>query len=183
MILGVLADTHIPDRLPRVPVRAMEALRDRAVEAILHAGDICRPGVLAELSAIAPVIAVRGNRDLLWPANWRLPNQRVAEFGGVKIGLVHGQPGIVAYLKAKLSANARFDRPEEIERRLARRFTPRLGVLVYGHSHLPRVEREGGVLFVNPGSLAPESHTSLGATLAFLKVADGAADAEIVSIG
>ena len=82
----------------RLPGRAVELLYHRSVDAILHAGDICRPNVLNELSVIAPVFAVRGNRDLLWPGNWKLPTRRVVEFGGLWIGIVHGQPGLGAYL-------------------------------------------------------------------------------------
>ena len=183
MIIGVLADTHIPDQLARLPVQAVEILRDRSVSAILHAGDICRPGVLRELSKIAPVVAVRGNRDLLWPGNWKLPARRVVEFGGVRIGLVHGHPGFGAYLRGKLAAKEWFDRPERIEQRLARCFAPPVSVIVYGHSHIPRVARYDGILMLNPGSLAPTHFTDLGATLAFLTVVNGSAEAEIVSIG
>jgi putative phosphoesterase len=183
MIIGVLADTHVPEQLARIPAQAMEVLRDRSVSTILHAGDICHPSVLRELSEIAPVVAVRGNRDLLWPGNWKLPYLRVVEFEGMRVGLIHGHPGLGAYLRGKLALKQRFDHPQSIEQRLARRFAPPVSVIVYGHSHIPRVERVGGVLMLNPGSLAPAHFTNLGATLALLKIEGGAADAEIVSVG
>ena len=44
----------------------------KGVDAILHAGDISRPRVLAQLAEIAPVHAVAGNRDwgLGLPLGW-----------------------------------------------------------------------------------------------------------------
>lgn len=180
MIVAALSDTHIPDRLRRLPERAMEVLGEHSVEAILHAGDICRPSVLRELSRIAPVIAVRGNRDILWPGNWKLPNRRVVKFEGVRIGLAHGHPGPWTYVLRKLTPGQRT--PEATERRVARRFPHDISVIVYGHSHIPRVARLDGVLMVNPGSLAPEHYTHLGATLALLKITEGNVEAEIMSV-
>jgi putative phosphoesterase len=180
MIVAALSDTHIPDRIRRLPERAMEVLGDSSVEAILHAGDICRPGVLHELSRIAPVVAVRGNRDILWPGNWRLPARRVVEFGETRIGLTHGHPGLGAYILRRLMPGHRT--PEATERRVARRFPHDVSAIVYGHSHIPRVTRLDGILMVNPGSLAPEHYTDLGATLALLKITEGSVEAEIMSV-
>ena len=54
--IGLISDTH--DVL-RPQARAALA----GVAHILHAGDICESHVLADLAAIAPVTAVRGNND------------------------------------------------------------------------------------------------------------------------
>jgi putative phosphoesterase len=62
--LGVLADTHIPDRVPTLNPRVIQVFRQAQVSAILHAGDVSVPQVLAELEKIAQVYAVRGNRDI-----------------------------------------------------------------------------------------------------------------------
>jgi putative phosphoesterase len=182
MNIGVLADTHIPDQLPWLPVRAMEIFRERSCGAILHAGDICRVRVLHELSEIAPVFAVRGNRDLLWPGNWRLPSQRVVELEAVRIGLVHGQPGLKAYIKGKISADAAFEQPGTTEERLLRLFDPPVSLIVYGHTHVSRVARRSGVLMVNPGSLAPPYFSDRGATLAVVTISKSSVEAEIISI-
>ena len=42
-------------------------------------------------------------------------------------------------------------------------------VVISGHSHRPRVERRGGVLYVNPGSVGPRRF-SLPVAMAILKV-------------
>lgn len=54
--VGVISDTH--DLLRS---SAKEFLKGS--DLIIHGGDICKESVLAELAAIAPVTAVRGNND------------------------------------------------------------------------------------------------------------------------
>jgi hypothetical protein len=94
--LGVLADTHIPDRRAELDPRILPMLRERRVHRILHAGDVSAPEVLAELEAVAPVQAVRGNRDWLWLRS--LPDRRVIKIGDVTIGMAHGHGGWLSYL-------------------------------------------------------------------------------------
>ena len=52
--IGVISDTH-----GLVRPEAIVALR--GAELIIHAGDIGKPAVLDALTALAPVVAVRGN--------------------------------------------------------------------------------------------------------------------------
>jgi predicted phosphodiesterase len=54
----------------------------------LHAGDVVTLAVLRELEAFAPVEAVYGNMDEPALAEV-LPERRVVEVGGARIGLVH----------------------------------------------------------------------------------------------
>lgn len=148
-IVGVIADTHVPDRAPCLPQRALQIFRQAGVTAILHAGDICTPAVLTELEAVAPVYAVRGNRD--WFSLRHLPRQRLLEIGGARIGLIHGHGTLRQYLSEK---------PHILLHGLdARRYIPRLlaafpevDVIVFGHLHLPVQERVDGRLIFNPGS-------------------------------
>jgi hypothetical protein len=60
--VGVLADTHIPHRLDRLPGAVSSIFA--GVDLILHAGDLDEADVVAELSRIAPTVAVRGNWHL-----------------------------------------------------------------------------------------------------------------------
>ena len=55
-MVGVISDTH-----GVLDPRAFAALAD--CDVIIHAGDICGPGILEELRILAPVIAVLGNCD------------------------------------------------------------------------------------------------------------------------
>ena len=61
--LGVISDTHIPDRARRLNERVIPVFREAGVSAILHAGDVSTPRVLKQLEEVAPVYATRGNRD------------------------------------------------------------------------------------------------------------------------
>src|SRR5215470_12582980 len=81
-----------------IPPAAFDALA--GVDAILHAGDICVQRVLDALGELAPVYAVRGNRDLAL----RLPLDRELTFDGVRLGLTHGHGGFSRYLGEKLLA-------------------------------------------------------------------------------
>jgi putative phosphoesterase len=90
--------------------------------------------VLDELRALGPPLeAVYGNAD---EADLRaqLPVELVVEVEEARIGLVH-TPGPRAGREARLIA----------------RFRDCEGV-VYGHTHMPQVERHAGVWILNPGS-------------------------------
>lgn len=138
-------------------------LRPEAVEAlrgsgrILHAGDVGDPAILRALSALAPVTAVAGNCDV---APWarELPAETLVEVAGVWIALVHD---LATLSLAPAAAGA--------------------AVVVHGHSHQPRIEERGGVLYVNPGSAGPRRFT-LPVTAARLRLAGGRVEAELVPL-
>jgi putative phosphoesterase len=184
VVLGVVADTHVPDRLARIPSRALEVLADPRADAILHAGDICRPGALAQLEAVARVIAVRGNRDIMWPGNWRLPSTRVIEFDGARIRLTHGQGTVRRYLASKLLYPVRGWPTESARLRGLRQSAVAAAVqaTVYGHTHVARIHWLDGMLFFNPGSLAPDYFTELGPTLGLLRIRQGRVHPEIITV-
>ena len=106
----------------------------RSADLILHGGDIATVAVLEELRTLGPPIeAVYGNADE--PAlRAELPKHRVVEVEQVRIGMVH-VPGPAAGREARLAA----------------RF-PGCDAIVYGHTHLPQLERIEGVWILNPGS-------------------------------
>ena len=56
--VGVIADTHCPEFVDRIPARVFEVFNGVAL--ILHAGDIDGEETLAALRRLAPVEAVRG---------------------------------------------------------------------------------------------------------------------------
>jgi uncharacterized protein len=109
--------------------QAIEALR--GCDLIIHAGDVGAPEVLDALRGVAPTFAVRGNVDTApWAA--RLPvTERVAA-GARSFFVLHE----IAQLGLDPAAAG-------------------LAAVVYGHSHVPAIERRGGVLFLNPGSAGP----------------------------
>lgn len=123
--IGLISDTH---GLLRAEVH--EALA--GVSMILHAGDVCGEMILHELALIAPVQAVYGNCDFV--SDRDLAQERVVEVDGVRIHVSHGH---------------------EVGRPTAEKLVakyPGFDVIVYGHSHIQKVERVGDVLVVNPGA-------------------------------
>ncbi len=150
-VVGLISDTH---GLVRPAVFAALA----GVELILHAGDVGGPDVLAELGAIAPVLAVYGNTDP--PGVPGLEAERVLTVGGVLVHVSHGHE---------------LGRPTP-ERLLAA--YPQ-DVLVYGHTHRQLVVRApDGRLVVNPGAAGPRRF-DLVPCVARLTVAGGRAEVEL----
>ena len=149
-LIGVISDTH--GLLRPQAVKALEG-----VELIIHAGDLGGPEVLARLTAIAPVQAVRGNTD---KGDWArpLPRNRVVEVAGVQLYVLHN------LYELDLNPGA-----------------AGLAAVIYGHSHQPSLEHQEGVLYLNPGSAGPRRF-SLPVTLALLQVAGDSLKVEFIKL-
>ena len=100
-------------------------------ERILHAGDVGNAAVLDGLRAIAPVTAVRGNMDR-GPWTQGLKNIERVEYRGFKILIVHELYDLALQTEA-----------------------PTADIVIYGHSHQPKIEYRKSILFFNPGSAGP----------------------------
>ncbi len=147
--IGVIADTHIPDRARRLNPRVLEIFQEVQVDVIFHAGDVSAPYVLHELEEIAPVHAVRGNRD--WLLLSRLPMTLNLEYAGVSIGLTHGHGGWKNYLADRFYLLSHDYSHEMLLPRLLETF-PHQKVIVFGHGHVPLNSWMNGKLLFNPGS-------------------------------
>jgi uncharacterized protein len=122
----------LPRGARRLPDECVRLLR--GADLILHAGDFVSAAFLEELRALGPPVAgVCGNMDE--PAlKEALPRERVVEAGQMRIGMVH-VPGPAVSREARLAA----------------RF-PDCQAVVYGHTHVPQVERFQHLWILNPGS-------------------------------
>jgi putative phosphoesterase len=149
--LAVVADTHVPDRCRELHPRLIAALREAKVDQIVHAGDISVPRVLRELEAVAPVVAVRGNRD--WFPHPDLPLWRILEHGGKRIGLTHGHGGLWPYVGDKLHLLLRGPRAfDHYAQRAIWALPNDVDAVVFGHNHAPMMREIEGKLVFNPGS-------------------------------
>ena len=147
--IGVLSDTHIPDRIRELDPRIVTAFRQAEVGLILHAGDISTQVVLDQLGEIAPVQAVRGNRD--WMMLRHLPQDAQMEIHGVSLALTHGHGSLTDYLQDRLNYYLHGFRMERYLPRLLSNF-PTSRVIVFGHIHRPYNRLIHGQLVFNPGS-------------------------------
>jgi len=173
--LGVICDSHVPDRMRALPPAALEALA--GVDAILHGGDICVQRVLDALAQVAPVYAVRGNRDLAL----RLPLDRELTFEGVRLGLTHGHGGLRSYAREKLVTAVMGYYHNRFLQQVRGRFGS-VQAIVFGHSHRPVNFMMNGVLMFNPGSLGPEYRKGRGPAVGLLTIENGAIRGEIIRL-
>ena len=88
---------------------------------IWHLGDVCDPGILRTIETFGPPVTVVRGNC---DSNFDWPLIADLKRNGIRFRLVHIPP----------------DRPPE-----------NVDVVLHGHTHVPRNERQGGVLFLNPG--------------------------------
>ncbi len=151
MRIGLISDTH-----GLLRPEALDILRGS--DFIVHAGDIGHPDILAKLSRLAPVTAIRGNIDT---AAWAqsLPATDVLDIGGTTfLYVLHS----IADLDLNPAAAG-------------------FHAVISGHSHKPEITWKDGVLYVNPGS-AGRRRFSLPISLGYLHVENGTLSAELVEI-
>lgn len=153
LTVGVVSDTHIPDRALALPEELLDGLRSLKVDLILHAGDISVSSVIDTLEQIAPVKAVRGNRDFLLMK--KLPLVRRMNLAGNAVLLTHGHGNWFHYLVDKVR-NVKEGYSIHRYRPLLDRLYPNARVVVFGHTHFPENRLIDGKLLFNPGSSTME---------------------------
>jgi len=117
-----------------------------------HVWDLVADSIVTRFPADAPVTAVAGNVDGL-AVRAVLPEQAVVDAAGVRVAVIHGHQVHPDY------------------RRLLARF-PDARVIVHGHTHVPRCDRVGDVLIVNPGA-AGQAQKGHPPCVAILEVVGG----------
>lgn len=149
-IIGVVSDTHIPDRTDQLHPDLLTRLVNAKVGLILHAGDISLPPVIQELEKAAPVQAVQGNRDILSMPD--LPKTIALEINGLRIAMMHGHGTLSQYLADKLQYYIQgYSLPRYQKKVLAT--LPESDVYVFGHTHHAVNQWVGKKLLFNPGSV------------------------------
>lgn len=161
MLIGLISDTHIPDRAREIPEKVLTSFKN--VDLIIHAGDLTTTEVIDELEKIAPVIAVQGNMDRV--AHIDLPKAKVITVEKIKIGIAHGE----VYPRADTQQLLYLARQLDVN------------ILVTGHSHQPKIEQVEDVLLLNPGS--PIVPRLADRTVMLLEINNKNVDVEIIKIG
>ncbi len=195
MLIGLISDTHIETSREVLPAQVRDAFR--GVDLILHAGDVYVPSILGELGRMAPVLAARGDDDTIVETGGdsRVKGRHTLTVEGITLWLVHVKPyNWVINPEKEVQAFKplgedpvirphffRFDRKEEVDTfRPAHEVRP--DVIVFGHTHVAKIENQNGILLVNPGSpTLPHYERKLG-TVALLTINSGKAEARIVQL-
>jgi len=161
MRIGVISDTHIPDKCEHIPEAVLNAFKH--VDMIMHAGDMVNLGAIDELKLVCPkVVAVSGNMDSQTIMK-RFPVKQIFEILGFKIGLMHGYGAPLDLIKV-LKNVFKNEHPD---------------VIIFGHSHKSMNEVIDGILFFNPGSA---TDSSLGCTSYGIIEIDTKINAKIIQI-
>jgi len=131
--LAIVSDTHWHESN-----QDLERLVHRLYGAqfILHAGDVVSPVVVSALETVAPVLAVVGNCCQA-ALRERFPLQRVEEFSGLQVGMLHGHL-------------VNLEDPDAI----VAKFPAETRLCIHGHTHLARNQLCGDVWIFNPGSVS-----------------------------
>lgn len=153
--IGVLADTHIPDRMKALPQGILSKLKEAGVNRIFHAGDASCYRVLQVLEVVAPVTIVQGNRD--WFFGMHSPHHVTLSVNGIRITLAHGHRSMLHYIYDKWVYLLRGYDFERYTQHLPQDY-PDSDVIIFGHTHYQAVHWVDGRLFFNPGAAYPCWH-------------------------
>src|SRR6266581_4807373 len=124
--------------------RLPDSVKQMAKDAheIWHLGDVCAEPILDELHAIGPRVTLVRGNC---DSNFEWPLVVDLVRGGLKFRLQHIPPD---------------QPPDDVD------------VLLHGHTHVPRNERRGKVLFLNPGCVTRPNQGS-PASVAWLQILNG----------
>ena len=132
MLIGVLSDTH--DHMDNTK-KALELFKERGVSLVVHCGDIVAPFCLDLLNKSGlSWEGVLGNNDgeveiLIKKGEGRLSKEpKELELDGKRILVKHFH-----HFVEELAKSGRYH------------------IILYGHTHQPRIEKINGTLVVNPG--------------------------------
>ena len=123
----------------------------KGADEIWHLGDVCAERILDQLRAIGPQVTLVRG-NCDSHFEWPLVVDLVR--GGLKFRLQHVPPA---------------QTPKDVN------------VLLHGHTHVPRNERRGNVLFLNPGCVTRPNRGS-PASVAWLEIVDGKINWRIVPL-
>jgi uncharacterized protein len=123
----------------------------KGADEIWHLGDVCAESILNELRAIGRRVAVVRGNC---DSNFEWPLVLDLVRAGLKFRLQHIPPQ---------------ESPDDVD------------VLLHGHTHVPRNERRGRILFLNPGCVTRPSRGS-PPSVAWLEIVDGKINWKLVPL-
>lgn len=177
--IGVLSDTHIPDRVGALHPDILPTFKKKGVELIIHAGDISSPDVIHQLEQVAPVQAVQGNRD--WWRFKELPALKVITIKEVKILITHGHGHLFSYIWDKFPNWILGYQFERFVKKFTKYQTD-FDIVIFGHSHHPENRMLDGRLYFNPGSAYDPLRNHSGPSIGLIEIGEGSVSAQIIQL-
>ena len=123
----------------------------KGADEIWHLGDVCAENILDKLRAAGPPVTVVRG-NCDSNLDWPLVIDLVRS--GLKFRLQHVPPDHL---------------PNDVD------------ILLHGHTHVPRNERRGSVLFLNPGCVT-RANQGAPPSVAWLEISDGKIDWQLVPL-
>jgi putative phosphoesterase len=161
MLLGILSDSHgNVEAIQEVSYRFLAA----KVNQVLHLGDDYLDILFFE-AAHFKVLAVPG----LYCPEYRdptIPNRRIEDLGGVKILMTHSHE------------MSKFDQPGDLDPE----GTAQVDIVLYGHTHIPKIQEKQGVLWVNPGHLKAHDRRGYPLSYALMHLTPPTVDVRILTL-
>ncbi len=161
MLIGVISDTHIPERADKIPEIVFKIFED--VDMILHAGDLVSFDVFEQLEKLAPTRCVQGNMDRYY--GLKLPKSDIITVEGHKIGLNHGEvyprgdTQQLKYIALELGVD----------------------ILITGHTHWAFIKEYDDIILLNPGS--PTVPRMSDPSIMLLEIDEDSIESRIIKIG
>ena len=146
MRILIISDTHGSHR------NLDEVLkREKDIDMLLHLGDVENDDDYIEAVMDCPVHIVAGNNDYFS----YLPREKEIQIGKYKVFMTHGHNYYVSMNTERLRQAAR-QRGADI--------------VMYGHTHRPKVDASEDVIVVNPGSLSYPRQEGRRATYIIMEI-------------
>ncbi|MDI6840207.1 MAG: YfcE family phosphodiesterase [bacterium] len=142
MKVGVISDSH--GNVENVE-NAIDWLKKNKIEKIIHLGDDYEDvDVVAHLHGTprVEIIRIPGVFSDHYK-NPDIPNRLIFEFDGWSTLITHTRESHKNDLPTDL-------KPEEVIK------TGEAKVVLYGHTHIPKIDKESGIIYINPGHLQKE---------------------------
>jgi len=155
MRVGVVSDSH--GEIENLRKAARWLVDKQNVEVIVHLGDnYDDTSVLENLGVrIVKVPGVFSN----YYQDADIPNRVVETFNGRKVLITHTECCHENDLPDDI-------KPDEIVSKKA------VDVVLYGHTHIPRIEQKQSILYINPGHLKTEDKKGYSSTVAVVDFKD-----------
>ncbi|MCK4353359.1 YfcE family phosphodiesterase [candidate division WOR-3 bacterium] len=159
MKVGVLSDSH---KNVEFVEKVIGWFKKQEVEKIIHLGDDYDDADTVKHPEVIKIPGVFSEHY----KNPDIPNRLIFEFEGWKVLITHTRESHKNDLPKDL-------KPEKVIK------SKEAEIILYGHTHIPKIERQGGIIYINPGHLQESDKKGYPPSFALLDFEKGMLRAKI----